>query len=202
MCRRCQAVAPSLRLVAAVRSGALTIPGFDLGAQTINDVASTDLIWAARLVLPASITPDGYEHHDVYTRSQSVAAYHHLTLDDLVTASRWCRTTAEHHQVDRVLLQQFGPRPMGARYEKRAPARQVLWDAHESVDRDRRRLVAEERTEDERAANHEAAAVEASDRRRTRKSRNHLAEAERARRRADRGDYLTPHERDLLGITR
>ena len=86
--------------------------------------------------------------------------------------------------------------------QARSAQAQVLWLAHDDVDRDRRRLVAAERTDAERAATAAAVADEQVSRTGTRRSRNREAAVERARQRADRGDYLTPDDHDLLGITR
>lgn len=211
MCGRCGAVAPPLRVVAAARSGQVDLQ-LDYDAATLRDAVAgplwptppnaTDLLWAIRLLFPASITPDGVEHHDVTTRDASVAAYRHLEQFDFVSASRWCRTLAEHHQVGRVLVQQLGPRPAGALNQKRSPDAQQRWLLHDEIDRHRRRLRTLELDPEQRDANHAAAEIEGADRAHLYRSRNRADARDRAQRRANRGDWLTPAERDLLGITR
>lgn len=204
MCRACTDVALPLRLVASTRSGFTVL---DLDAPTmLCAVGGPDVLFAMRALMPASVTvnDDGLfvGLHDVSTRNASVRAYAHLTRADLLTASRWCETTSDHHQVDRVVLQHLGARPPGMVNQPRSADAQVRWLLHDSIDRDRRRLVAAERTDEERAATTAALAEERTSRAATYRSRNHLAAVERARQRANRGQYLTDTERDLLNIAR
>ena len=118
------------------------------------------------------------------SRDDWAAAYGHLTVDDLVLAARWTQSTGECHQVGLVASIVLGPqgkRPVDDAIKARRP-----------------KLVAAERTEQERAENHarrdaadaEHARIIRADREDRRRSRIH----ERRR----HGGYLTPWERQLI----
>lgn len=130
------------------------------------------------------------------TRDEWAAAYAHLTISDLVLAAAWCRTVEETHQVGYVTTLVHGPQPF------RQPAvgaeGRDLFDLHARVLFRRRQLVAAARTPEEIQAARWAAEDRAEEDARILASRRQQVAIAKAVDRRTRGQYLTPHERQLI----
>lgn len=128
------------------------------------------------------------------TRADWIAAYRHLTVDDLAQAARWTRTTGECHQVSMVLTQVTGPKPMRPTTEQA----RVLIGVHNDLNRRRRQLAEAEKTAEELAADHARREAEVDETRRITDARRRAGREAYATDKARRGGYLMPHERDWL----
>jgi hypothetical protein len=142
--------------------------------------------------LPAALGVDG--RSALVSRDDFLTAYAALTVQDLMVATSWCRTVEETHQVGHLVLILFGPKPLRPATSDELQLREV----HDAIEHRRHALRDAELTDDERAAraaNREAKAFEAA---RIQSARRSAAALDKAMDRRLRGQYLMPHERDLL----
>lgn len=216
------AVAAPLRLVAAVRAGALLVArprgvvhvaaagpltpsgrALPRASRTVcrgrtgrlylftpgvTGVAGSGRRFCRRCTaaLPVSL---GTAVDELRTRDHDIAAYGHLTADDLTIAASWCRTVEETHQVGRIGLIVLGPAPI---------RRDTPVAAFESTLIARRKsLAAAALSPEEREAAVAAREADVAKSARVNAGRAKQAVIDRITDRANRGHYLLPHEREL-----
>ncbi len=121
----------------------------------------------------------------------------HLTIANLRTVLRSCTIADQTHHVGRLALMLFGPEPLAPK-TRRTPAQQELVDLHAEIRAVRHRLVAAERTEEERADILARRADETHNIQLQRQQTRRAAAVATAQERQRAGRYLTPHERELL----
>lgn len=131
------------------------------------------------------------------TRDQEADAFELLTPSQLAAMTTTCTTVEETHQLGRLALVLFGP-VTGKRAALRTPREQQVVDLHDTVHATRRRLTTAAMTDDEREAIARNREVETADHARIQAGRRQVAARDRAIDRQARGDYLMPHERQLL----
>lgn len=192
--RKGATVPTGVRPFCGVRSRRLRVVGHSGDLSVLG--ARTGRRFCRRCIdrLPAVLGVD--DRQQLVTRDDWLTAYGTLTAADLTAAAVWCRTVDEAHQVSRVILMQFGPKPLNRFASPRATQ---LWDLHERVEVRRRRLVNRDRTEAERAQIVAMRDAEAADRQRTAKARRQEAAIDRAHERRRAGTYMTPYEKGLVG---
>lgn len=220
-------IAPGVRLVAALRFGAVLVarprgvvhvhdgrltpngsvpasvrPFCGTRSRRLRVVGTVDampnLIGGRRFCrsctrrLPAAL---GRRVSEPGPRDEWLATYDGLTVEDLTVAARWTRTVDETYQVDRLALMLHGPKPL-----RPATAEQcALRDLHDLIEKRRRDLTRAAQTPEERAEAEARREAADHDRRRLAAARSKDAAVARAVERRERGQYLMPHERELLG---
>lgn len=118
---------------------------------------------------------------------------------DLVVALAVASSVEEVHAIAHVTTLLKGFFDVSSHRRPETPGKaQGRWDFETELVRRRRELVAAERTEEERTAARAARDAEADDRERTRARRAREAQVDRARDRHRTGQYMRPHERELL----
>lgn len=142
--------------------------------------------------LPAAL---GVEARSVLiSRDDWLAAYAALTVEDLLVAAAWCRTVDETHQVGVLTQMLFGPKPL----RPKTPAQEQLQRLHDAAVERRKVLRDLEMTDEERAARAARQEVETENFKRIQSARRSAAALNKAVDRRLRGQYLMPHERNLL----
>lgn len=243
MCAACRRTPFALRLVTAIRAGAvlaarprsvvahlvlgrLTTSGVRVARTTVPlcravtrtlyvvaDRTALDTLDGVRVALtgrrvcrrcqystPAALALDGASTHRMVTNDDFVRAYSNLTPLDLTIAARWALTVADTHTIGAAAQLLYGSKPVVGSPDNLPPVRAAIWRMHDTITRRRRALTAAERTDEQRAGN--ASTREARDALSERARTTAAAEAVlvRAQTRHARGQYLMPHERDLLGL--
>lgn len=212
-------VAPALRLVAELRSGAClvarprsAVAHLYRGPLTASQRVPSNRrvvcgIRARALSMVEQLRPRRWcrrcnlltppTDEQLRTRADWLTLFGHLATADLRTAAAWSRTVAETHQVGLVARMLCGSKPLGKRDRLTIEQRARL-DLFEDIATRRRFLANQERTDEERAAialRHEA---EEHDRKRIAKARRDEAATNRAVDLDGGGHYLTPPERAAL----
>lgn len=216
------AVAPALRLVAALRAGACLVarprsgvahlyhgpvtPGAHVprgrrvfcGVRTRRMTTVVELRprrWCRRCNALTSQTTD-----HLRTRDDWLTAFGHLTMTDVHTAADWSRTVAETHQVGTVARMVYGSKPWVIESKRAALVgeKRDLLRLHEAIEGRRRYLTSRERTDEERAAIAADREAEAHNQALLRKARSDEAATAHAVELAAGGHYLTPWERAAL----
>lgn len=144
-------------------------------------------------VLPPSMGRPG----GLVSRDDWLAAYAHLTVEDLKTAARWACTVDQSHQVGFLAQLLFDPPKRHTRRPLEGHDADVV-ELHRLIETRRRVLVATERTPEERAHLEQQRADETHNRALADRARRQEAAVDRALERSARGGYLLPHERQLL----
>jgi hypothetical protein len=145
--------------------------------------------------LPAALGADS--RSVLVSRDDWSAAYAGLTIEDLMVAAAWCRTVDETHQVGRIALMLYGPKPLRHAVATVPKGARVL-ALHEAIEKRRDRLRNAELTDAERAAQVARREAETAERQRIQSARRSAAVLDKAMDRRARGGYLMPHERELL----
>jgi hypothetical protein len=139
--------------------------------------------------------PDSpYAGRVLVTLDDKAAAFAHLNALDFGRAAKWCRTVAETHQVGMLMGLVLGPPPL----RPKTPDQVIHKAADEALNRRRKQLRLAELTPEERAEREAKRLAEEDELIRIRSARGRQARIDRAQDRANRGQYLMPHERDLL----
>lgn len=186
---------PTTRTGLHVRAGARPVCGARTRRLTVVAGVTTVPVcgWrfcrtCTRLLGP---TPD-----QVFTRDQVARMFANVTVDDLTVAAGWCLTVDETHEVSRVASIVHGTPPV--RRPTTTGRALELWVLEQTLLDRRRRLRLTEMSPEEHAAvldqregrRAHADAMAASYR--------HEHAVARAQDRARRGQYLLPHQRDLI----
>jgi hypothetical protein len=193
----------SARTVCRCRAGRWHLYG-----AGVAGVAAAGLRFCRRCtaVLPASL---GTNVTELVSRDDTQTAYGHMSVDDFaaVVAMQLCRPASaspeqfaqaveESHQIGRVLSVVHGPAPV-SRPATEGPA-QVLHDLHQEIARRRKAFRARALTSDEQEIADRSRIAKADDVLRLNHAAREARAVARAQDRVTRGQYLTPHERELL----
>jgi hypothetical protein len=130
-------------------------------------------------------------------RDVEAQLYSFLTIPNLRAVLRSCTTSDETHLVGRLALMLFGPKPMTPP-ARRSQGQAAVADLHDEIHRVRARLVAAERTPEEREAARQRRETETHNDALSARQRRRAIAIETAQEHQRAGRYLTPHERELL----
>lgn len=176
------------------RLSVLPEPGVSLGLeQVLTD--GRRMCRRCMAVIPAALGCT--TARDLVDRQDLAKVYASLTPADVALAGRWAVTSSESHQVSRLALILFGPKPL-TRRSQRTPAQVELIAMHAAIQDRRRHLVAKERTAEERDELAERRDAEQHDRDRIAAAAREEAYVTKLAGRAARGGYLTKTERERL----
>ena len=131
------------------------------------------------------------------SRDDFKRVYRHVTLADLVVALAMCTTLDENHRVGYVAGIVHGPAPV--RLPKSDPYLQARYAFETACHDQRRALAAAGLSDEERAAHALRRDLEAAESARIQAAHKRDARIARATARRNRGQWLAPHERELLG---
>lgn len=130
--------------------------------------------------------------HDDFKR-----VYRDVTLADLVVAIAMCTTVEESHRVGYVTGIVHGPAPV--RRPAAAGYAQARYDVEQELHRRRRELTVAAMSPEEQAAEALRRDLEVAESARIQAAHKRDARIARATDRRNRGQWLAPHERELLG---
>jgi hypothetical protein len=162
------------------------------------DGLGTDGLRLCRRCAPLlkAFPPDSpYAGRVLVTFDDKAAAFAHLTALDFARAALWCRTVEETHQVGMLMGLVLGPAPLR---KPEGGAALTRWIADRALIKKRDQLRNREMSAEERAEQAARREAENDERIRLREARARQARLDRAQARASRGQYLMPHERELL----
>jgi hypothetical protein len=141
--------------------------------------------------------PDSpYAGRVLVTFDDKAAAFEHLTALDFAKAALWCQTVQETHQLGTLMSLVLGTEPL--RKPEPGTCKYMHWLAVRALIKRRAYLRERELSPEQRAERDARAAADNDEQIRIQAARTRQARIDRAQDRARRGQYLMPHERELL----
>lgn len=163
------------------------------------DALGTDGLRLCRRCAPLlKAFPPGspYAGRVLVTFDEKAAAFEHLTPLDFAKAALWCQSVEETHQLGMLMGLVLDPAPL--RKPEAGTCEHLHWLADRALMKRRSHLRERELTPEERAAQAFRSEIETEEQIRINAARTRQARIDRAQDRARRGQYLMPHERELL----